>query len=148
MSLGAKGKAEIRVSYHCKHNKDEEANLLLIPVKEDVNSGSVQPLSFKLKTSIISKITLKKIQISACLYEVTNVALEAELPIDITELTEFSVSIMDSDETCPSFFCFQQLNRTLKNNHDRLDLKLVPLSMGPKYCRVCYKSGLFGEFNF
>jgi hypothetical protein len=74
------------VVYHCKQNKDEEAKLLLIPLKEDINSASVQPLAFKLTTSIISKITLKKIQISATLYEVTTLCLEAELPIDITEL--------------------------------------------------------------
>lgn len=122
--------------------------MFLIPVKEDINSANVQPLAFKLSTSIVSKITLKKIQINANLYEITTVTLEAELPIDISELAEFAVSIVDVDEVYPSFYCFQQMNRTLKNNHDRLDIKLVPLTLGYKYCRVCYKSPIFGEFNF
>jgi hypothetical protein len=117
-------------------------------VKEDLNSASVQPLAFKLTTSIVSKITLKKIQISAHLYEITTVTLDAELPIDISELVEFEVTINDADYSQPSFHCFQQLSRTLKNNHDRLDLKLIPLTMGTKYCRVIYRSALFGEFNF
>lgn len=78
----------------------------------------------------------------------TTLCLEAELPIDITELAEFSVSVNDADEFHPTFYCFQNLSRTLKNNHDKIDLKLVPLSLGYKYCRVIYKSALFGEFNF
>ena len=66
--LAPKSRGEIRVGYQCKQNKEDEAKLFLIPVKEDMNSANIQPLSFKLTTSIISKITLKKIQISANLY--------------------------------------------------------------------------------
>ena len=84
ITLAAKSRGELRVSYQCKQNKEEEAKLFLIPVKEDINSACIQPLSFKLTTSIMSKITLRKIQISANLYEVTTVTLDAELPIDIT----------------------------------------------------------------
>jgi len=36
----------------------------------------------------------------------------------------------------------------LRNNHDKIDLKVIPLTMGYKYCRVVYKSVLYGEFNF
>ena len=86
ITLSAKSKGELKISYHCKQNKEEEAKLFLIPTKEDINSASIQPLSFKLTTSIVSKITLKKIQMSAHLYEVTSITLDAELPIDITEL--------------------------------------------------------------
>jgi hypothetical protein len=45
-------------------------------MKEDNVSIAAQPMSFKLTTSILSKITLKKMQITAHLYEVTNITFE------------------------------------------------------------------------
>ena len=69
----------------------------MIPIKEDLSSANIQPIAFKLNTSIISKITLRKIHITANLYEITNVTLDAELPIDISELVEFSISVYDGD---------------------------------------------------
>ena len=86
INLSARARGELKIGYQCRQNKEEEAKLFLIPQKEDINSANIQPLAFKLTTSIISKITLKKIQMSANLYEITTVTLDAELPIDITEL--------------------------------------------------------------
>jgi hypothetical protein len=85
--MGSKGKAEIRVSYQCKQNKEEEGKLLLLPAKEDNAYVAVQPMAFHLCTSILSKITLRKIQISTYLYEVTPIPLDVELPIDTTEFS-------------------------------------------------------------
>lgn len=55
----------------------------MIPIKEDSNFIAAQPLVFKLHTSIISKLTLKKISVSTCLYEVTTIPLDVELPISL-----------------------------------------------------------------
>jgi hypothetical protein len=54
-----------------------------------------QPLAFRLVTSIISKITLKRIQLTANLYEIASIPLEVELPIEFTEATEFYISIQE-----------------------------------------------------
>lgn len=127
--MSGRGKAQARVAYHCKQNKSEEAKLLLIPVKEDNSSSIAQPMSFKLTTSILSKITLKKLQITAHLYEITNITLEVELPMDIIDLCEFNVSLNEAEEGVKSFYCFNQMTRIMRNNHDKLEIKLVPLTL-------------------
>jgi hypothetical protein len=84
--MGSKGKAETRVSYECKQKKEEEGKLLL-PVKDDSAYVATQPTAFHLCTSVLSKITLRKIQLSAFLDEVTPIPLDLELPIYTTEFS-------------------------------------------------------------
>jgi hypothetical protein len=64
--------------------------------------------------------------------------------MDIIDISEFSVSLNEADEGVKSFYCFSQMTRILRNNHDRLDIKLVPLTLEPKFCRVCYRSSTYG----
>lgn len=49
--------------------------------------------------------------------------------MDIIDICEFSVTLNEGEEPIKSFHCFSQLNRTLRNNHDKLDIKLVPLTL-------------------
>lgn len=60
------------------------------------------------------------------------------------ELTEFNVSLNEVEGEVPTFYCFNQLKRTLKAKHDKLDLKIIPLVMKDKKCKICYRSTKYG----
>ena len=114
--------------YQCRQNRQEEAKLYLVPIKDEPTYTLAQPLAFKLTATVLSKITLKKIDINAQLYSISTLPLDVELPIDFTDLVEFTVSIHQRDKN-PAFYCFQNVTRFLRTNKDKLELRIVPLVM-------------------
>lgn len=95
ITIGPKDKAELKVVYHCKNAKGENANLYLIPTKEDDQFTIPQPMLFRLATTILSKILMKKIAVSTTLYEVLPIHLDIELPSQIPESAEFNLSLFE-----------------------------------------------------
>lgn len=67
--------------------------MYFVPAKDEDGSVCATPLLFKLTTSIISKVVVKKMNITANLYDVVPIHLDIELPAQIPELAEFTLSI-------------------------------------------------------
>lgn len=71
----------LKITYHCKKSTDEEAQLLLVPIKDDEYFTTANSLNFLLKNSLISKTMMKKVSIRNALYDIKSIYLDIELPI-------------------------------------------------------------------
>ena len=68
--------------------------MVLVPMKDDEGFTSGQPLCFNLKATLITKIIVKKMNISSNLYEVIPLNIDIDLPISSNQ-ADFTISLIE-----------------------------------------------------
>lgn len=137
--------------YQCKEYQNQEAELILIPVKGEMLYTNAHSLNFLLKNSLIAKTVIKKINIKVCLYNIKTVNLDVELPDK--QQREYEVKVCSSEGLTdrfryPNQYLIQGGHRNIKNGKDKCQIKIAPLQLGEISFRVVYISTTLQQYIY
>ena len=104
--------------YQCRQNAEEEARILLVPIRDEDGFIPGHCLSFLLKNKIITKNVMKQIKYKAKLYEVKSIFVDIEMPD-----SEYTVKLVQRDHDTSgdtsSFYMLSETTKIIKGGKDK-----------------------------